>query len=208
MSGTSSAICRAIGRASVLMRRISAWTSGGWPASSSSRCVLRHHLGVLLERLSRPAAARPARARRSTSAMWVKMSESDASMIAPANASPNESPNEPPAELTPAASLTRSSSIGDERVVVELRDEQPEPGAGDRAAARPSPSRSRRAARSGSARRRRRRAAGSPARMILLGLRLPGLACRRAARPRTCSARAARATGPPPCALYSSTICR
>ena len=33
-------------------------------------------------------------------------------MIAPANASPNDSPNEPPAELTPAASLTRSSSIG------------------------------------------------------------------------------------------------
>ena len=34
-------------------------------------------------------------------------------MIAPANARPNDSPNEPAAELTPAASLTRSSSIGD-----------------------------------------------------------------------------------------------
>ena len=34
-------------------------------------------------------------------------------MIAPAKASPNESPNEPPAELTPAASLTRSSPIGE-----------------------------------------------------------------------------------------------
>ena len=34
-------------------------------------------------------------------------------MIAPANARPNESPNEPPAELTPAASLTRSSAIGE-----------------------------------------------------------------------------------------------
>ena len=45
--------------------------------------------------------------------MSVKTSDSDASMIAPANASPNDRPNEPPAELTPAASLTRSSSIGD-----------------------------------------------------------------------------------------------
>jgi hypothetical protein len=34
-------------------------------------------------------------------------------MIAPANARPKERPKEPPAELTPAASLTRSSSIGD-----------------------------------------------------------------------------------------------
>ena len=34
-------------------------------------------------------------------------------MIPPAIASPNESPNEPAAELTPAASLTRSSSIGE-----------------------------------------------------------------------------------------------
>jgi hypothetical protein len=45
--------------------------------------------------------------------MCVKTSDSDASMIAPANASPKERPNEPPAELTPAASLTRSSSIGE-----------------------------------------------------------------------------------------------
>ena len=44
--------------------------------------------------------------------MFVKMSESDESMIAPAKARPNESPKEPPAEFTPAASLTRSSSIG------------------------------------------------------------------------------------------------
>ena len=36
-----------------------------------------------------------------------------ANMIAPANASPNESPKEPAAELTPAASLTRSSEIGE-----------------------------------------------------------------------------------------------
>ena len=38
---------------------------------------------------------------------------SAASMIAPAKASPNDSPNEPAAEFTPAASLTRSSEIGD-----------------------------------------------------------------------------------------------
>jgi len=44
--------------------------------------------------------------------MLVKMSESEASMIAPANASPNASPNEPPGEVTPAASLTCFSSIG------------------------------------------------------------------------------------------------
>ena len=34
-------------------------------------------------------------------------------MMPPAIASPNESPNEPAAEFTPAASLTRSSSIGE-----------------------------------------------------------------------------------------------
>ena len=45
--------------------------------------------------------------------MRVKMLESEASMIAPAKANPNESPNDPPAELTPAASLTRSSEIGE-----------------------------------------------------------------------------------------------
>ena len=46
------------------------------------------------------------------SALSVKISDSEASMIAPANARPKESPNDPPAELTPAASLTRSSAIG------------------------------------------------------------------------------------------------
>ncbi len=45
--------------------------------------------------------------------MWVKAIESVASMMAPANANPNDSPNEPAAEFTPAASLTRSSEIGD-----------------------------------------------------------------------------------------------
>ena len=59
-------------------------------------------------------------------AMSVKRIERVASMIAPAKASPNERPNEPPAEFTPAASLTRSSEIGDEGVVVELGDQQPQ----------------------------------------------------------------------------------
>ena len=34
-------------------------------------------------------------------------------MIAPAKARPNDRPNDPAAELTPAASLTRSSVIGE-----------------------------------------------------------------------------------------------
>jgi hypothetical protein len=45
-------------------------------------------------------------------AWCVKIERQRPSMIAPAKARPNESPNDPPAELTPAASLTRSSSIG------------------------------------------------------------------------------------------------
>ena len=46
-------------------------------------------------------------------AIWVNAIESVASMIAPAKASPNDSPKDPAAELTPAASLTRSSEIGE-----------------------------------------------------------------------------------------------
>jgi hypothetical protein len=46
-------------------------------------------------------------------AFCVNAIESVASMIAPAKASPNDSPKDPAAELTPAASLTRSSEIGD-----------------------------------------------------------------------------------------------
>ena len=46
-------------------------------------------------------------------AMFVNVNDSVASMIAPENASPNDRPNDPPAEFTPAASLTRSSVIGD-----------------------------------------------------------------------------------------------
>ena len=46
------------------------------------------------------------------SAIVVKLKDSVASMMAPANASPNDSPNDPAAEFVPAASLTRSSEIG------------------------------------------------------------------------------------------------
>ena len=42
----------------------------------------------------------------------VNENDSAASMIPPAIARPNERPNDPPAELTPAASLIRSSEIG------------------------------------------------------------------------------------------------
>ena len=47
------------------------------------------------------------------SVLAVKVVASVASMIAPANASPKDRPNDPAAELTPAASLTRSSDTGD-----------------------------------------------------------------------------------------------
>src|SRR5262249_59125129 len=60
-------------------------------------------------------------------AMWLNTSDSDASMIAPANASPNESPKDPPAELTPAASLTRSSSIGQSVQVLSWETSRPPP---------------------------------------------------------------------------------
>jgi hypothetical protein len=43
--------------------------------------------------------------------MLVKLNASVASMMAPAKAKPKDSPNDPAAELTPAASLTRSSEI-------------------------------------------------------------------------------------------------
>ena len=46
------------------------------------------------------------------SVMVVKLSERAASMMPPATARPNDSPNDPAAEFTPAASLTRSSSMG------------------------------------------------------------------------------------------------
>ena len=93
--GISSATCSASGRASVLMRRISSWTSCGWSASSSSSCGVAHHLARRPRARRRPAAARPAAAPCCRSAMSVKAIESVASMIAPANASPNDRPNEP-----------------------------------------------------------------------------------------------------------------
>ena len=107
----SSAIWSALGRAFVLMRRISALTAGGLPTSKASRCVFVITSAFFSSAFDTWAACRE----ESTSlefASFVKSSDSEASMIAPANASPNERPNEPPAELTPAASLTRSSSIG------------------------------------------------------------------------------------------------
>ena len=42
----------------------------------------------------------------------VKLNDRAASMMPPAMARPKDSPKEPAAELTPAASLIRSSSIG------------------------------------------------------------------------------------------------
>ena len=95
-------------------------------------------------------------------------------MIAPANASPNDEPERPAGRvharrLADALLLDRR-----ERVVVQLRDEQPEAAAGDQERHDHRTSRSARAGRSGSAPRRRPRAAANPARMILLGLRLPG----------------------------------
>ncbi len=69
-------------------------------ASSSSACATCCLLGRREHACSTPPCA-------------VKVNDSVASMIAPANASPNDSPNDPAAEFTPAASLTRSSEIGD-----------------------------------------------------------------------------------------------
>ena len=57
----------------------------------------------------------------------VKLMDSVASMMAPAKANPKDSPNDPAAEFVLAASLTRSSEIGRERVVVELRHQQAQP---------------------------------------------------------------------------------
>ena len=91
---------------------ISSWIASGWSASSSSSCALLITCGVVLQHLGDLLLARPAAGRCCASAMSVNAIESVASMIAPAKASPNDSPNEPAAELTPAASLTRSSEIG------------------------------------------------------------------------------------------------
>jgi hypothetical protein len=94
------------------MLTISARISGGWPASCCSSCVL---LSTSASCWSAVATCFCAAAGSTvlSCATRVNVTESVASMIAPANARPNDSPNEPAAELTPAASLTRSSEIGD-----------------------------------------------------------------------------------------------
>ena len=66
-----------------------------------------------------------------SSAMVVKVKDSVASMMAPANANPNDSPNDPAAELTPAASLDPFLRNRRQRVVVELRHQQPQTAAGN-----------------------------------------------------------------------------
>lgn len=48
-------------------------------------------------------------------------------MSAPASARPNDKPNEPPAEFTPAASLTRSSEIGDSVKLFSCETRSPNP---------------------------------------------------------------------------------
>ena len=107
----ASATCSAMCRASVLMSMISALTGAGWPSSCCSSWVL-----LITSASSLSASATCCfSAGLSTvlaSARFVNAIDSVASRIAPAKARPNESPNDPAAELTPAASLTRSSEIG------------------------------------------------------------------------------------------------
>ena len=66
----SRATCRANGRASVLIRMISAWTSGGWPASSTVEVGVGHDLGVVLERVGDDLLLLPGSARRSNWPGW------------------------------------------------------------------------------------------------------------------------------------------
>ena len=106
----SNATCMAIGRASVLMRMISACVAGA-RGHQDLEIRVGHHLGVVLEGI-RDDLLLGGRQHVLSSAMLVNVSDRVASMIAPANARPKDSPNEPAAEFTPAASLTRSSSIG------------------------------------------------------------------------------------------------
>ena len=51
MIGMSSATWSETGRASVLIRMISAWTSGGWPTSAAAEVGVGHDLRVVLERV-------------------------------------------------------------------------------------------------------------------------------------------------------------
>jgi hypothetical protein len=99
-------------RASVLMLRISSWMSSGCPARSCSSCASL----ITWASSSSTSATRCWSAGGRTllaSAMFVKAMDSVASMIAPANARPNDRPNDPVADVTPAASPTRSSDMGD-----------------------------------------------------------------------------------------------
>ena len=117
-------------------------------SDGSGVCVDPDDLGLHVERADRRAARRAAvfvitsascsravetcccSAGSSTllfSAMCVKATDRVANMIAPANASPKESPNDPAAELTPAASLTRSSVIGDSVHLFSCETNSPSP---------------------------------------------------------------------------------
>ena len=93
------------------MLMISSWVCWGCPASWRWSWVLLI-TSALCSRASPTCCCSAGLSTVLDSARLVKLKESVASMIAPAKASPNESPNDPAAELTPAASLTRSSEIG------------------------------------------------------------------------------------------------
>ena len=111
MRGTSSASCSERLRASLLMATTSASTAGGSPVICSASWVLL----MTSASPSRAAAICCCWAAGITSLLsviWVKLNDRAASMMPPAMARPKESPKDPAAELTPAASLTRSGSTG------------------------------------------------------------------------------------------------
>jgi hypothetical protein len=110
-TGTSSATWSERSRASELMCRISARTSGGSSTSNASSFVLLI-TSASSSSLVEIADCCDGGITELDSTRLVNAKESTASMIPPATASPNDRPNDPPAELTPAASLTRSSSMG------------------------------------------------------------------------------------------------
>ena len=129
-------------RASVLMRRISAWTAWGPSA-------------IFLEQPSCSSSGRPAPASRRPAAACGGEHHARTCHVdegerkrrqhdGPGEARPNEGPNEPAAELTPGASLTRCSMIGDgvncslelERPNARSRDRRPDSGPSRRGARR------------------------------------------------------------------------
>src|SRR5215471_19937909 len=109
---------------------ISSWVFCGWPESCFSSWVLLTTWASCSRTLATCCCSAGDRTVLDW-AMLVKPRDSAASKMAPANASPNDRPNDPPAEFTPAASLTRSSSMGGQRQVVELGDQQAQPRSGD-----------------------------------------------------------------------------